>query len=98
MQVTALFVNGATIVGMAWVAFRRGRLPMVIALLIPVGVLTHALGADFLRDPWNPYLPVLPLLLLMLLAWSVAVGDRWMLPIAVAVASFTVQTHIGLAV
>ncbi len=90
-------VNGATIVGIAWVAFRRGRLPMVIAALIPVGVLTHALGADFLRDPWNPYLPVLPLLLLMLLAWSVAVGDRWMLPIAIAVASFTMQTHVGLA-
>lgn len=98
MHITALFVNGLTIVGIAWVAFRRGRLPMVLAMLVPVGVLTHAVGADFLRNPWNPYLPVLPLLLLVLLAWSVAVGDAWMLPIAVGVASFTIQTHVGLAI
>ena len=36
-------------------------------VLVPVGLLTHALGADLLRNPWNPYLPVLPLLLLLLL-------------------------------
>jgi hypothetical protein len=98
MHITALIVNGAAITGIAWVAFRRGRLPMVVATLIPVGLLTHALGADLLRDPWNPYLPVIPLLLLLLLCWSVAVGDLWMLPIAVGVASFEIQLHVGLAV
>jgi hypothetical protein len=97
MHITALMVNGAAIVAIAWVAFRRGRLPMVIATLVPVGLLTHALGADVLRDPWNPYLPVIPLLLLLLLCWSVAVGDIWMLPIAAGVASFEIQLHIGLA-
>ncbi len=97
LHVTALIVNGLTIVAIAWVAFRRGRLPMVIAVLVPVGLLTHALGADGLRNPWNPYLPVLPLLLLLLLCWSVAVGDLWMLPFAAGVASFAVQLHVGLA-
>ncbi|MGZ4755882.1 MAG: hypothetical protein ACXWA9_13300 [Acidimicrobiia bacterium] len=97
MHITALLVNGATLVAIGWVAFRRGRLPMVIAALVPVGLLTHALGADMLRNPWNPYLPIIPLLLLFLLCWSVAVGDLWMLPIAIAVASFAIQSHVGLA-
>ena len=96
IHITALLVNAATIAAIAWVAFRRGRLPMAIAVLVPVGLLTHALGADLLRNPWNPYLPVIPLLLLLLLCWSVAVGDLWMLPIAIAVASFAIQLHVGL--
>jgi hypothetical protein len=96
LHITALLVNAGTIAAIAWVAFRRGRLPMVIAILVPVGLLTHALGADVLRNPWNPYLPVIPLLLLLLLCWSVAVGDLWMLPFAVAVASFAIQLHVGL--
>ena len=97
MHITALIVNGTTIVAIVWVAFRRGRLPMVVATLVPVALLTHALGPDLLRSPWNPYLPVVPLLLLLLLCWSVAVGDLWMLPLAVAVASFETQLHVGLA-
>ncbi len=97
MHITALAVNAATIAAVAWVAYRRGRLPIVLTVLLPVGLLTHALGADLLRNPWNPYLPVLPLLLLLLLAWSIAVGDVWLLPIAIGVASFTIQSHVGLA-
>lgn len=97
MHITALLVNGATLVTIGWVAFRRGRLPMVVAVLVPVSLLTHALGADLLRNPWNPYLPILPLLLLLLLCWSVAVGDLWMLPIAIGVASFAIQSHVGLS-
>jgi hypothetical protein len=97
MHIGALGVNAASIAAIGWVAFRRGRLPMTLCVLIPVGLVTHALGANFLRDPWNPSLPVLPLLLVLLLAWSVTVGDVWMLPIAVGVASFVVQCHVGLA-
>jgi hypothetical protein len=97
MHITALAVNAVTIVAIGWVAFRRGRLPMVVAALVPVALLTHALGPDIMRNPWNPYLPVVPLLLLLLLCWSVAAGDLWMLPIAIAVASFAIQSHVGLA-
>ena len=35
MHITALLVNGATIAAIGWVAFRRGRLPMVVAALVP---------------------------------------------------------------
>ncbi len=98
MHITALGINAATIGAIGWVAYRRGRLPIALTVLVPVALMTHALGADLLRNPWNPYLPVLPLLLLLLLAWSVAVGDLWMLPVAIAVASFTIQSHVGLAI
>jgi hypothetical protein len=97
MHITALLVNAVTLVLVGWVAWRRGRLATVVVVLVPVALLTHALGADVLRNPWNPYLPVLPLLLLLLLAWSVAVGDLWMAPLAIAVASFVIQSHVGLA-
>lgn len=97
MHITALLINGVALVGIVWVAFRRGRLPMVIATVVPTALMAHALGADLLRNPWNPYLPVLPLLFVLLLCWSVAVGDLWMLPIAVAVASFAIQSHVGVA-
>jgi hypothetical protein len=97
MHIAALGVNAVTIATIGWVAFRRGRLPIVITVMVPLALLTRSLGADVLRNPWNPYLPLLPLFLLLLLAWSVAVGDRWMLPIAIAVASFAIQSHVGLA-
>jgi hypothetical protein len=97
LHITALLINAAALAGIGWVAFRRGRLPMVIATVVPVVLMTHALGADLLRNPWNPYVPVVPLMLLLLLCWSVAVGDLWLLPITVAVASFALQSHVGLA-
>jgi hypothetical protein len=97
LHITALLINAVALAGIGWVAFRRGRLPMVIATVVPVVLMTHALGADLLRNPWNPYVPVVPLMLLLLLCWSVAVGDLWMLPLAVVAASFALQSHVGLA-
>jgi hypothetical protein len=97
MHIAALAVNAAALTTIGWVAWRRGRLAMVVIVLVPVALLTRSLGADLLRDPWNPYLPVLSLLLLMLLVWSIAVDDIWMAPIAILVGSFTIQSHVGLA-
>lgn len=97
MDIAALLINGAAIVGIAVVARRRGGMPLVLATLLVVGLLTRTLGMQFLWSPWNPYVPLLPLVLVILLAWSVAVGDAWTLPAAVGVASFVMQTHVGYA-
>src|SRR5205823_6495982 len=96
--VAALLVNGAAVGGMVLLAWRRGGRTLTIATTIAVAVLCHALGADFLRDPWNPYITVLPLALLVFLAWSIVCGDGWTVPVAALVASFIVQTHAGYAV
>ena len=55
----------------------------------------RALGADFLRNPWNPYLPVFSFGALIFLVWAMACGDAWALPVGAAVATFCAQTHIS---
>jgi hypothetical protein len=95
LQVGALLVNGAAIVAMAVVARRRGGLLLVLCTLIAIGATTHALGADFVRDPWPPYVSVLPFFLFVLLGWTSAAGDAHALPWAVGVGTFLVQTHVG---
>jgi hypothetical protein len=94
----ALLVNGATIGAIGALAHRRGGVPVVAATMLPVLLYTHAVGWSQLTSPWNPYLPTLAFLLLLLLVWSVTVGDLWMAPPAMAVASFCVQSHVGFAV
>jgi hypothetical protein len=60
-----------------------------------VALLERALGLDFLIDPWNPRVVLLPFLLFIMLVWSVLCDDLLWLPVAVAVGSYIVQTHVG---
>jgi hypothetical protein len=93
----AVLVNAAAIACSVWMLWRRGRVLGLALGLLPVALLVHASGGVFLEDPWNPYIVVFAILALALLAWSVACGDHWMLPIAIAFASFAIQTHVGTA-
>jgi hypothetical protein len=97
VNVGALLINGAAIAGMALVARRRGGTPLMLLTLVGCGVLARAIGADFLRDPWNPSITVLPFGLLLFLCWEMTAGEAWALPVAAGVASYCVQTHIGYA-
>jgi hypothetical protein len=93
----ALLINGVAIAGMAVVAYRRGGVAFTLITLAGCAVLMRALGPEFLRDPWNPYVTVLPFGFLVFLTWAMTCGEAWALPVAVAVASFCVQTHVGYA-
>jgi hypothetical protein len=86
----AVAVGGAVLVG-----YRRGgmRLALLVALL--EALLAHALGLGLLVDPWNPWVAFLPFVLFVLLVWCVLCDDFVMLPVAVAVGSFSLQTHAG---
>lgn len=95
LVIGALLINGAALAGMAMIAWRRGGLPLLLLTCLGCSVLVRALGASFVRDFWVPDIPVLPFCLLLFLIWSMAGGEVWALPAAVAVASFVVQTHIG---
>jgi hypothetical protein len=97
MNVAALAVNGACLVGIVLLARRRGGLPLMLVTTLFVEVFLFASGPQFVRDDWNPYVTVLPLLLLVFLAWSMTCGDTWALPIAAGVATFMVQSHVGYA-
>lgn len=93
----ALVLNGAAVLAAIVVAQRRGGAGLAVGMATGLAILTHALGASFLRDPWNPFVLALPMVLLVLLAWTFAEGDAWMLPWAAGVASFTIQAHVGTA-
>jgi hypothetical protein len=96
--VGAALVQGAGLVGVAWIARRRGGTPLALLMLAAVGL--SYFGLDQLGQfthAWNPYaaLPFLPLFLL--LAWSTVLGDRWCALGVVATGSFVVQCHVGYA-
>ena len=95
LVLAALTLNAVTVVAIAFVARKRGGLPLVVLTLFFTGVLTAALGAQFFRDVWNPDITVLAFVLFVLLAWSLSCGDAWSLPASVAVGSFLVQTHVS---
>jgi hypothetical protein len=60
-----------------------------------MALLVRALGISLLVDIWNPWAAFLPFVFFVMLAWSALCRDWLMLPIAVAVGSFVVQTHAG---
>ena len=94
----ALLVNGLSLVGIGWIAKRRGGVPLMLCMLLTSLLMVRALGFEFLATPWNPWITVLPYALLVMLTWAMTCGERWALPVAALVATFVVQTHVGYAV
>ena len=91
----ALAINGAAALGSVVLARRLGGRLLMAAIACAVLVTMGSLGPIFLRDPWNPYLAVLPFLSFVMAAWGVAVGRWSLIPVAVVIGSFCVQTHAG---
>ena len=90
----ALTLNGAAVVSMIVIARRTSGRLMMLLVAAAVAIITMNLGWEVLRNPWNPYVTILPFGLLFLSCWALACGHRWHLPLAAAVATFCVQTHI----
>ena len=90
----ALSLNGAAALSMVVIARRTSGRLMMLLVAAAVAVLTMNLGWELLRNPWNPYVTILPFGLLFMSCWALACGNRWHLPLAAAVATFCVQTHI----
>ncbi|MFN8040685.1 MAG: hypothetical protein U0Q07_15835 [Acidimicrobiales bacterium] len=88
-------LDAAAVFGAWWIARRRGGTAMAASTGLVLALLVHALGVDLLVNPWNPWAALLPSVLLVFLAWDVARGGRWSIPVGLAVASFTVQCHLG---
>src|SRR5262245_9804635 len=95
MWIGAAVLNGLAVAVIAVIARRHGGTSLMVLMIFGCAVIIRALGADFVRDPWNPYLPVFCFGALVFLVWAMACGDVWALPVAAAVATFCVQTHIG---
>ena len=91
----ALVINGASVVAMAWLARRRGGVPLLLCTLLAGAVVLSALGADLWQDPWVCYVTTLPFGVLLFLSWAMACGDRWALPAGAVLTTFLAQTHVG---
>ncbi len=91
----AATLNVIAALSIGWVAWRRGRLPLVAIVMTGLAIVEHALGPQILRDPWNPFITLLPLALFVLLAWSVVERDHWAWPALAFVGTFLLQSHVG---
>ncbi len=90
----ALLINIASIVLLAWVLVRTAGGWLTVAVTASMAVYVWRL-APLLVSPWNPHVVVLPLAALAVVAAAVASGDNGLLPLGVGLASFVMQTHLG---
>jgi hypothetical protein len=95
MALGALAINGGSVAGTAAIARRRGGTPLAVCVLLGCALLMRTLGAGFVYDAWNCYVTTLPFGLMIFLAWAMAAGDAWALPVGAVVASYLAQAHVG---
>ena len=94
MQAATGVLNVVALAAGLTVARRRGGTRLVVAVAALMSLLIAGYGIAVLVEPWNPYMPLLWWLVFLLAVWSVACGDRAMLPVVVFAGSFCAQTHV----
>lgn len=90
-------LNAAAIIGIGWIAHRRGGLMLLVPAMIVTAALGWTMGSELLFDPWQPHSMLLPFLCFLFLVWGMADGDLALVPWAVGVGSLLVQTHLSYA-
>jgi hypothetical protein len=90
----ALLINIASIILLAWVLVRNAGGWLTVVVTASMALYVWRL-APLLASPWNPHVVVLPLAALAVVAAAVASGDIGLLPLGVGLASFVMQTHLG---
>jgi hypothetical protein len=86
-------VNLAAVVVVIVLLHRRlGSLGAWLGAALSAG-LAWTLGSELLFEPRQHHALVLPFAAFLVGAWAVAAGDRWALPVALAVGSLVAQTH-----
>lgn len=97
LSLGAVFLNGASMVALAWMAVRLFGIPRGAALILLFNGVLLTLENAGLGGAWNPVITVIPFGLFVLLAVGFALEGFRFLPGAAVVASFVVQTHLGYA-
>jgi hypothetical protein len=92
----ALAINLFALGILVWVCFRAAG-----PVFLPIGIAAAAAlfatrTLDMLASQWNPHVLVLPTMAIVVVAAAIAAGWMRLLPLLVALASFVVQTHLGL--
>ena len=95
LTLTMTAFNTAAILASVALARRRGGKALMFAAAIAIALMSHSLGSEALHGIWNPAAGLFALMLLSFTCWSLACGERWLLPLAVLVASFVIQCHLA---
>ncbi len=88
-------LNIAMVWAVGFVTSRTGGPTAAIVAQVITAGLVWTLGSELLYDPWQPNVLVLPFWLLLCTVWAVIDDDVVLLPLAVAVGSFCMETHLG---
>jgi hypothetical protein len=87
-------LNTAAIVAIVALARARGGAVLMLLTATALAVMCRSWAPENLHAILNAAAPLLPFTLLIFLCWSVACGEHRLLPVAVLVAGFVVQTHL----
>ena len=98
LVVGVILINIGAIAGTAIVAYRQAGARAVVVTMAAAAGLGWTMGSELLFSPWQPNALLFPALCFFVMVWALACGDLAVLPWAVGVASFIVQTHVGYAV
>ena len=88
----------AAIAGAILVAKRVGGASIAVLTASSLTIVAVALAPRFFLEPWNVWVPVFAFALFLVLVWGLVCEHLALLPIAVAVGSHCVQTHISYTV
>jgi hypothetical protein len=88
----------AAVAGAVVVAKRVGGTAIAVLTASSLTVVVVALAPRFFLEPWNVWVPVFAFALFLILVWGLACEHLALLPLAVAVGSHCVQTHISYTV
>lgn len=90
-------VNILSVTTISVFAFRRGGRRTALATLAATAAVIYTMGSELLFDPWNPHILMLICMAMLVTAWGITLGDRWAWPVYIALASYSLQTHLGYA-
>ena len=85
----------AAIGGCVVVAKRIGGLSIATFMALTFTATTMAVAPRFFLEPWNVWVPVYAFALFLVLVWGLVCERVALLPLAVAVGSHCVQTHVS---
>lgn len=88
----------AATAGAVLVAKRVGGASIAVLTALSLTVVAVALAPRFFLEPWNVWVPLFAFAFFLMLIWGLVCEHLALLPVAVAVGSHCVQTHISYTV
>jgi hypothetical protein len=92
--VAMALVNAVAVLVAVACARRRGGTALMCGAAVGLALMCGSFSPETLHDVWNPSAGLLPFTALLFLCWGLACGQRRLLPVAVAAASFAAQSEL----